>query len=183
MLKEIQQEILSLRKTLSELKIGFKEMKEQIKLKDSDEKHKNTLMIEMMRKIIENGGDSKLKASMEAVLDNKRMDINIVKSDLEMFKGEELVDIIKNQINIYDEEKNKILNKQFEELKNNIKENINQYDPNVNKNSIKIDSFEAFLKKEESQKKESRKMSNKTSKVEKEEKSNEEKEEEQSEKK
>jgi len=55
MLKEIQQEILSLRKTLSELKIGFKEMKEQIKLKHSDEKHKNTLMIEMMRKIIENG--------------------------------------------------------------------------------------------------------------------------------
>ena len=65
MLKEIQQEILNLRKSLSELKIGVKEMKEELKMKTSDEEHKNSLMIEMMRKIIEDGGDTKLKASME----------------------------------------------------------------------------------------------------------------------
>ena len=41
MLKEIQQEILHLRKTLSELKIGFKEIKEQMKLKNNENEHKN----------------------------------------------------------------------------------------------------------------------------------------------
>ena len=53
MLKEIQTEILNLRKSLSELKIGFKEMKEQIKNNNSEEKHKSTLIIEMVRKIID----------------------------------------------------------------------------------------------------------------------------------
>ena len=105
MLKEIQQEILNLRKAFSELKLGVKEMREQLKLKNSDEEHKNILMIEMMRKIIEDGGDPKLKASMENVLDKKKLDLNDIKTDLETFKGEELINIIKEQINIYDGKK------------------------------------------------------------------------------
>ena len=149
MLKEIQTEILNLRKTLSELKIGFKEMKEQIKLNESEEKHKNTLMIEKMRKIIENGGDTKLKTSMEQVLDRKKIDINEVKSDLETFKGEELINIIKNEINIYDEKKDKVLIKQFEVIKKFIKENQNQNVEN------KIEGFEDFIKLEQKSKKES----------------------------
>ena len=149
MLKEIQTEILNLRKTLSELKIGFKEMKEQIKLNESEEKHKNTLMIEKMRKIIENGGDTKLKTSMEQVLDRKKIDINEVKTDLETFKGEELINIIKNEINIYDEKKDKVLIKQFEVIKKFIKENQNQNVEN------KIEGFEDFIKLEQKSKKES----------------------------
>ena len=155
MLKEIQQEILNLRKALSELKIGFKEMKEQMKIMKSEDEHKNTLMIEMIRKIIENGGDTKLKASMESVFDKKKIDLGKIKTDLEGFKEEELTDIIKNEIKIYDEEKDIILSKQIEELKKMINENkiLNNNDNN------KIEGFEDFLKIEEKEKIESRKES------------------------
>ena len=155
MLKEIQQEILNLRKALSELKIGFKEMKEQMKIMKSEDEHKNTLMIEMIRKIIENGGDTKLKASMESVFDKKKIDLSKIKTDLEGFKEEELTDIIKNEIKIYDEEKDIILSKQIEELKKMINENkiLNNNDNN------KIEGFEDFLKIEEKEKIESRKES------------------------
>ena len=177
MLKEIQQEILNLRKSLSELKIGVKEMKEELKMKTSDEEHKNSLMIEMMRKIIEDGGDTKLKASMENVLDSKKMDLNVVKTDLEIFKGDELINIIKEQINIYDRKKNRVLIKQFDEIKKSINEN----QVNAN-NQNKVESFEAFLKKEEEEKKESQKQTKKSSviKEENEDDNSEEKEEEKS---
>ena len=155
MLKEIQQEILNLRKALSELKIGFKEMKEQMKIMKSEDEHKNTLMIEMIRKIIENGGDTKLKASMESVFDKKKIDLGKIKTDLEGFKEEELTDIIKNEIKIYDEEKDIIISNQIEELKKMINENkiLNNNDNN------KIEGFEDFLKIEEKEKIESRKES------------------------
>ena len=158
MLKEIQQEILNLRKALSELKIGFKEMKEQLKIMKSEDEHKNTLMIEMIRKIIENGGDTKLKASMESVFDKKKIDLSKIKTDLEGFKEEELTDIIKNEIKIYDEEKDIIISKQIEELKKMINENkiLNNNDNNDNN---KIEGFEDFLKIEEKEKIESRKES------------------------
>ena len=168
MLKEIQQEILHLRKTLSELKIGFKEIKEQMKLKNNENEHKNSLMIEMIRKTIEDGGDNKLKASMTSVFDRKKVNLNDVKTELDIFKEKELVNFIKNEIKIYDEEKEKAIDRQFEELKNEIKAI----------NIPKFENFEDFLKNEEKEKKESQKMSNKTSIKEKEKDKNNEKNEE-----
>ena len=46
MLKEMQQEILNLRKAFNELKVGVKEVKEQMKMIKSEDEHKRTLLIE-----------------------------------------------------------------------------------------------------------------------------------------
>ena len=98
MIKEIQNEILNLRKILNDFKIAFKEMKDQLKIKFSEEEHKKNLMKENFRKIIENSGDTKLKKSMIAVMDKKRINLDEIKTDLEKFRAEELVKIIKNEI-------------------------------------------------------------------------------------
>lgn len=160
MIKEIQNEIFNLRKSLNELKIGFKEMKEQIKSKFNEEEHKKTIEKEKIRKIIMDGGDTKLKKSMLAVMDKKRINLDEIKTDLEKFKTEELVKIIKNEIKDelkkYDENKDKILALQNEEFKRLIQDLENEINhlKNINMGINEEENeqgFEEFLKNEEEQ--------------------------------
>ena len=96
-------------------------MKEQIKIKNKENEHKNALLIEMIRKVIEDGGDNKLKASMLSVFDGKKINLDVVKTDFETFKDQELTNIIKNEIKIYDEEKDIFIARKIEEVKNELK--------------------------------------------------------------
>jgi hypothetical protein len=159
MLKEMQQELLNLRKAFNELKVGVKEIREQMKIMKSEDEHKSTLMIEMIRKAVETSGDKKLKAGMELVFDKKKIDMQKVKSDLDVFKEVELNDIIKDEIKIYDVENNKNINKQFEELKKMIND-IKANDENDGRDENKIEDFEDFLKMEEKAKNESKMQTN-----------------------
>jgi hypothetical protein len=157
MIKEIQNEILNLRKILNDFKIAFKEMKDQLKIKFSEEEHKKILMKENFRKIIENSGDTKLKKSMIAVMDKKRINLDEIKTDLEKFRAEELVKIIKNEIKNdlekYDKEKEKQLTKQNEELKKMISDVANSINNlnNEENNEENEQGFEEFMKNEEEQ--------------------------------
>ncbi len=102
LLKEIQKEILNLRKTVNELKIQLKELKENLKLDLDKDIHKNVLLTEMLRKVIEEGGDNKLKKCVEKYFDGQKINLDEIKTDLDIFKTEELNNIIKDEINKYD---------------------------------------------------------------------------------
>ena len=139
MIKEIQKEILNLRKTVNELKIELKEMKNNFKSDLEKDINSNKLLIEIIRKVIEEGGDNKLKCSIEKNFDGKKINIDEIKTDLEIFKTEELNEIINEEINKYDEKMNKIL----EKMKNDLQKIINNGNNNDNINTnLKINLLE-----------------------------------------
>ena len=135
MIKEIQKEVLNLRKTVNDLKIQLKEMKENFKLDLEKDINSNKLLVEIIRKVIEEGGDNKLKSSVKKYFDKEKVNIDEVKTDLEIFKTEELNDIIDKEIIKYDTKMNKILEKMQADLSkliNNNKNNIYKNDSNKN---------------------------------------------------
>ena len=134
MIKEIQKEVLHLRKTVSDLKLQIKEMKENFKLDLEKDYVSNKLLVEIIRKVIEEGGDNKLKSSVEKHFDRKKINLDEIKSDLEIFKEEELNKIIDKEINKYDTKLNNILEKMQNDLSKlmNNKNNIYQSDNNRN---------------------------------------------------
>ena len=142
MIKEIQKEILNLRKAVSELKIQLKEMKNNFKSDLENDINSNKLLVEIIRKVIEEGGDNKLKSSVEKNFDRKKINIEEIKTDLEIFKTEELNDIIKEEINKYDKKMNKILDKMKNDLEKIINDkNILNNNDNINTN-LKINLLE-----------------------------------------
>ena len=143
MIKEIQKEILNLRKAVSELKIQLKEMKNNFKSDLENDINSNKLLVEIIRKVIEEGGDNKLKSSVEKNFDRKKINIEEIKTDLEIFKTEELNDIIKEEINKYDKKMNKILDKMKNDLEKiiNDKNILNNNNDNINTN-LKINLLE-----------------------------------------
>ena len=145
MIKEIQKELLSLRKTVNELKIQVKQMKENFKMDLEKDINSNKLLVEVIRKTIEDGGDNKLKNCVEKYFDNKKINLDEIKTDLEIFKTEELNGIIHEEINKYDEKLNRII----ERMQNNllkIKENKNSINNNINNMNL----FEEKSKKSSS---------------------------------
>ena len=135
MIKEIQKEVLNLRKTVNDLKIQLKEMKENFKLDLEKDINSNKLLVEIIRKVIEEGGDNKLKSSVKKYFDKEKVNIDEVKTDLEIFKTEELNDIIDKEIIKYDTKMNKILEKMQADLSkliNNNQNNIYKNDSNKN---------------------------------------------------
>ena len=174
MIKEIQKEILNLRKAVSELKIQLKEMKNNFKSDLENDINSNKLLVEIIRKVIEEGGDNKLKSSVEKNFDRKKINIEEIKTDLEIFKTEELNDIIKEEINKYDKKMNKILDKMKNDLEKIINDkNILNNNDNINTN-LKINLLgennkiselneNSTIKKEKSQSKKSSKVSSKKS--------------------
>ena len=147
MIKEIQKELLSLRKTVNELKIQVKQMKENFKMDLEKDINSNKLLVEVIRKTIEDGGDNKLKNCVEKYFDNKKINLDEIKTDLEIFKTEELNGIIHEEINKYDEKLNRII----ERMQNNllkIKENKNSINNNINNMNL----FEEKSKKSSSKK-------------------------------
>ena len=95
----------------------------------------NKLLVEIIRKVIEEGGDNKLKSSVKKYFDKEKVNIDEVKTDLEIFKTEELNDIIDKEIIKYDTKMNKILEKMQADLSkliNNNKNNIYKNDSNKN---------------------------------------------------
>ena len=145
MIKEIQKEVLSLRKTVNELKIQVKQMKENFKLDLEKDINSNKLLVEVIRKVIEEGGDNKLKNCVEKYFDNKKINLDEIKTDLEIFKTEELNGIINDQINKYDSKLNKIIERMQNDLLK-IKENKNSIN-NINNN---LNLFEEKSKKSSS---------------------------------
>jgi len=144
MIKEIQKEILNLRKTVNELKIEIKEMKNNFKTDLEKDINSNKLLVEIIRKVIEEGGDNKLKSSVEKNFDRKKINIDEIKTDLEIFKTEELNEIINEEINKYDKKMNKIL----EKMKNDLQRIINNGNNNDNINTnLKINLIEEENKK------------------------------------
>ena len=142
MIKEIQKEILNLRKAVSELKIQLKDMKNNFKSDLENDINSNKLLVEIIRKVIEEGGDNKLKSSVEKNFDRKKINIEEIKTDLEIFKTEELNDIIKEEINKYDKKMNKILDKMKNDLEKIINDkNILNNNDNINTN-LKINLLE-----------------------------------------
>ena len=146
MIKEIQKELLSLRKTLIELKIQVKQMKENFKMDLEKDINSNKLLVEVIRKTIEDGGDNKLKNCVEKYFDNKKINLDEIKTDLEIFKTEELNGIINDQINKYDEKLNRIIERMQSDLLK-IKENRNSINNNINNN---LNLFEEKSKKSSS---------------------------------
>ena len=143
MIKEIQKEILGLRKTVNDFKVQLKEMKEKFKNELENDINSNKLLIEIIRKVIEEGGDNKLKSSVEKNFDKKKINLDEIKTDLEIFKTEELNDIINEEINKYDKKMNKILEKMKNDLQkimnnNNVNNNINNNNENNDKNYFSI---------------------------------------------
>jgi len=127
LLKEIQKEILNLRKTVNELKIQLKELKENLKLDLDKDIHKNVLLTEMLRKVIEEGGDNKLKKCVEKYFDGQKINLDEIKTDLDIFKTEELNNIINDEINKYDKSLNEIIEKMrddIDKIKNGANNNI-----------------------------------------------------------
>ena len=154
MIKEIQKEILNLRKAVSELKIQLKEMKNNFKSDLENDINRNKFLVEIIRKVIEEGGDNKLKSSVEKNFDRKKINIEEIKTDLEIFKTEELNDIIKEEINKYDKKMNKILDKMKNDLEKIINDNINT-NLKINlleeNNKISVLNENSTIKKEKSQ--------------------------------
>ena len=146
MIKEIQKEVLSLRKTVNELKIQVKQMKENFKLDLEKDINSNKLLVEVIRKVIEEGGDNKLKNCVEKYFDNKKINLDEIKTDLEIFKTEELNGIINDQINKYDSKLNKIIERMQNDLLK-IKDNKNSINNNINNN---LNLFEEKSKKSSS---------------------------------
>ena len=146
MIKEIQKEILSLRKTVNDLKIQVKQMKENFKMDLEKDINSNKLLVEVIRKVIEDGGDNKLKNCVEKYFDNKKINLDEIKTDLEIFKTEELNGIINDQINKYDEKLNRIIERMQNDLLK-IKENKNSLNNNINNN---MNLFEEKSKKSSS---------------------------------
>ena len=146
MIKEIQKEVLSLRKTVNELKIQVKQMKENFKLDLEKDINSNKLLVEVIRKVIEEGGDNKLKNCVEKYFDNKKINLDEIKTDLEIFKTEELNGIINDEINKYDSKLNKIIERMQNDLLK-IKENKNSINNNINNN---LNLFEEKSKKSSS---------------------------------
>ena len=144
MIKEIQKEILNLRKTVNELKIEIKEMKNNFKTDLEKDINSNKLLVEIIRKVIEEGGDNKLKSSVEKNFDRKKINIDEIKTDLEIFKTEELNEIINEEINKYDKKMNKILEKMKNDLQRIINNGNNNDDINTN---LKINLIEEENKK------------------------------------
>ena len=144
MIKEIQKEILNLRKTVNELKIEIKEMKNNFKTDLEKDINSNKLLVEIIRKVIEEGGDNKLKSSVEKNFDRKKINIDEIKTDLEIFKTEELNEIINEEINKYDKKMNKILEKMKNDLQRIINNGKNNDDINTN---LKINLIEEENKK------------------------------------
>ena len=136
MIKEIQKEVLNLRKTVNELKIQIKEMKENFRLELEKDINSNKILIEMVRKVIEEAGDNKLKSSVEKNFDRKKINLDEIKTDLEIFKTEELNDIINEEINKYDKKMNKIIEKMKEDLLKIM--NNNKLNENNNINNLEI---------------------------------------------
>ena len=149
MIKEIQKEILGLRKTVSEFKSQLKEMKENFKLELEKDINSNKLLIEMIRKVIEEGGDNKLKSSVEKNFDNKEIDLNEIKTDLQIFKTEELNDIINKEINKYDKKMSRIIEKMQNDLTKimNDKIKLDKQENNNLKNKFVNNLFEIKSKK------------------------------------
>ena len=146
MIKEIQKEVLSLRKTVNDLKIQVKQMKENFKMDLEKDINSNKLLVEVIRKVIEDGGDNKLKNCVEKYFDNKKINLDEIKTDLEIFKTEELNGIINDQINKYDEKLNRIIERMQNDLLK-IKENKNSLNNNINNN---MNLFEEKSKKSSS---------------------------------
>ena len=146
MIKEIQKEVLSLRKTVNDLKIQVKQMKENFKMDLEKDINSNKLLVEVIRKVIEDGGDNKLKNCVEKYFDNKKINLDEIKTDLEIFKTEELNGIINDQINKYDEKLNRIIERMQSDLLK-IKENKNSLNNNINNN---MNLFEEKSKKSSS---------------------------------
>ena len=146
MIKEIQKEVLSLRKTVNDLKIQVKQMKENFKMDLEKDINSNKLLVEVIRKTIEDGGDNKLKNCVEKYFDNKKINLDEIKTDLEIFKTEELNGIINDQINKYDEKLNRIIERMQSDLLK-IKENRNSINNNINNN---LNLFEEKSKKSSS---------------------------------
>ena len=137
MIKEIQKEILNLRKTVNELKIEIKEMKNNFKTDLEKDINSNKLLVEIIRKVIEEGGDNKLKSSVEKNFDRKKINIDEIKTDLEIFKTEELNEIINEEINKYDKK-----------MKNDLQRIINNGNNNDDINTnLKINLIEEENKK------------------------------------
>ena len=149
MIKEIQKEILGLRKTVSEFKSQLKEMKENFKLELEKDINSNKLLIEMIRKVIEEGGDNKLKSSVEKNFDKKEIDLNEIKTDLQIFKTEELNDIINKEINKYDKKMSRIIEKMQNDLTKimNDKIKLDKLENNNLKNKFVNNLFEIKSKK------------------------------------
>ena len=146
MIKEIQKEVLSLRKTVNDLKIQVKQMKENFKMDLEKDINSNKLLVEVIRKVIEDGGDNKLKNCVEKYFDNKKINLDEIKTDLEIFKTEELNGIINDEINKYDSKLNKIIERMQNDLLK-IKENKNSVNNNINNN---LNLFEEKSKKSSS---------------------------------
>ena len=146
MIKEIQKEVLSLRKTVNDLKIQVKQMKENFKMDLEKDINSNKLLVEVIRKVIEEGGDNKLKNCVEKYFDNKKINLDEIKTDLEIFKTEELNGIINDEINKYDSKLNKIIERMQNDLLK-IKENKNSVNNNINNN---LNLFEEKSKKSSS---------------------------------
>ena len=89
MIKEIQKEVLNLRKTVNELKLQLKEMKDNFKLELEKDIISNKLLVEIIRKVIEEAGDNKLKGCVEKYFDKKEVNLEEIKTDLEIFKTED----------------------------------------------------------------------------------------------
>ena len=149
MIKEIQKEILGLRKTVSEFKSQLKEMKENFKLELEKDINSNKLLIEMVRKVIEEGGDNILKSSVEKNFDKKEIDLNEIKTDLQIFKTEELNDIINKEINKYDKKLSRIIEKMQNDLTKimNDKIKLDKQENNNLKNKFVNNLFEIKSKK------------------------------------
>ena len=164
MIKEIQKEILNLRKTVNELKIELKEMKNNFKSDLENDINSNKLLIEIIRKVIEEGGDNKLKSSVEKNFDRKKINIDEIKTDLEIFKTEELNIIINEEINKYDKKMNKIL----EQMKNDLQELINNTknnNDNINSNLLEEENNKKSSELNKNDNKQEKYKSKKTSKV------------------
>jgi hypothetical protein len=164
MIKEIQKEVLNLRKTVNDLKIQLKEMKENFKLDLEKDINSNKLLVEIIRKVIEEGGDNKLKSSVEKNFDRKKINIDEIKTDLEIFKTEELNIIINEEINKYDKKMNKIL----EQMKNDLQELINNTknnNDNINSNLLEEENNKKSSELNKNDNKQEKYKSKKTSKV------------------
>ena len=158
---QLQNDNFKIRSNLNTIKEGFRQIKNDLENKLESLELKQNYNFEVIKKIIEEGGNRRMKAGFRKYINNEDIDLNSIKNELPEHL-QYLPDIIEQKIKENEElknrEKNRIINEQmnnmmdykygyannFYRYKNNYKSNNNfvisknygrfQYIPNKNNN-------------------------------------------------